>query len=42
MLLYEFIESVDDKLSNYDENDSWPCLIDDFVTWAKPRLAVAA
>lgn len=38
MLLYDFLESVDEKMSNYDDTAAWPVLIDDFVSWAKPRL----
>lgn len=38
VLLHDFIVSVDEKFSNYDENHAWPVVIDGFVAWAKERI----
>mmetsp|Transcript_18657 Transcript_18657/g.20744 ORF Transcript_18657/g.20744 Transcript_18657/m.20744 type:complete len:259 (+) Transcript_18657:22-798(+) len=35
--LYDFIMTIDEKLTNYDENDYWPVLIDEFVEWVKEQ-----
>ena len=37
-LFLTFVTQVSEDMSDYDEDGAWPCLIDDFVDWAKPRL----
>jgi len=37
-LFLDFTKMVKDDMSDYDEDGAWPCLIDDFVDWARPRL----
>jgi hypothetical protein len=34
-ILIDFSYLIKDDLSNYDPNDSWPSLYDDFVEWLK-------
>lgn len=34
-LLYDFIHTVGADLSDYDESEAWPVMIDEFVVWAK-------
>lgn len=34
-LLYDFIHTVRPDLSDYDEAEAWPVMIDEFVAWAK-------
>lgn len=36
-LLLDFSETVQHDLNNYDETDSWPVLIDEFVAWVKAK-----
>ncbi|GMT21289.1 hypothetical protein PFISCL1PPCAC_12586, partial [Pristionchus fissidentatus] len=37
-LLFDFVFSIKSDLSNYDEEESWPVVLDDFVNWARPRI----
>ncbi|KZS95493.1 defective in Cullin neddylation protein 1, partial [Sistotremastrum niveocremeum HHB9708] len=38
-MLPEFIRSIDSKFETHDLEAAWPSTIDDFVEWAKARLA---
>eukprot|EP00339_Tiarina_fusa_P005682 CAMPEP_0117042870 /NCGR_PEP_ID=MMETSP0472-20121206/29825_1 /TAXON_ID=693140 ORGANISM="Tiarina fusus, Strain LIS" /NCGR_SAMPLE_ID=MMETSP0472 /ASSEMBLY_ACC=CAM_ASM_000603 /LENGTH=279 /DNA_ID=CAMNT_0004754221 /DNA_START=22 /DNA_END=861 /DNA_ORIENTATION=- len=35
--LLEFCKTVDEDFSNYDENGSWPVMLDEFVVWAREQ-----
>ena len=35
--LLEFASTIKADLSNFDEDEAWPVLIDDFVMWAKEQ-----
>jgi len=37
ILLLKFIDKVGDNVSNYNEDDCWPCVYDDFVDFLKSR-----
>jgi len=37
--LLEFCKAIQPDFSNYDENGAWPCILDEWVTWAKERKA---
>ena len=34
---YQFIHSVSEDLSDYDPEDAWPSLFDEYVDWKKKR-----
>lgn len=36
-LLLDFSQTVKDDLSDYDETEAWPVVIDEFVAWSKAR-----
>jgi len=36
--LYQFVHTVNTELDNYDTEDAWPCLFDDYVEWRKQRI----
>lgn len=39
-LLLDFSKTIDYNLDNFDEeNGAWPVLLDEFVDFAKPRIA---
>jgi len=36
--LYQFVNTVNNDLSNYDTDDAWPCLFDEYVEWGRQRM----
>ncbi|KAJ3385143.1 DCN1-like protein 1 [Lobulomyces angularis] len=38
MSLWDFIQQIDSDFSNFDENQSWPTVIDGFVEFARERI----
>lgn len=34
-LLLDFVQSVAEDLSNFDEDGAWPVLIDEYVEWVR-------
>ncbi|KAK7448478.1 Scaffold-type E3 ligase [Stygiomarasmius scandens] len=38
-MFLDFVRTIDAKFEKYDMEEAWPSTIDDFVTWAKERLA---
>jgi len=39
MTLLDFISTVNEDLSNYDENAAWPVVLDSYVEWKRKKLA---
>ncbi|VDB88688.1 unnamed protein product, partial [Peniophora sp. CBMAI 1063] len=37
-MFLEFVKSIDAGFENYDETESWPSTIDDFVAYARERI----
>ncbi|KZV63523.1 DUF298-domain-containing protein [Peniophora sp. CONT] len=37
-MFLEFVKTIDGQFENYDETESWPSTIDDFVAYARERL----
>eukprot|EP00695_Tsukubamonas_globosa_P003928 TRINITY_DN920_c0_g1_i1.p1 TRINITY_DN920_c0_g1~~TRINITY_DN920_c0_g1_i1.p1 ORF type:complete len:280 (+),score=105.98 TRINITY_DN920_c0_g1_i1:60-842(+) len=35
----EFTRTIDESFSNYDTDGAWPIVLDDFVDYAKPKIA---
>lgn len=33
--ILDFSRTVNDELTNYDENSAWPVLLDEFVEWCR-------
>lgn len=42
MTLLDFINSVKEDLSNYDENGAWPVILDSYVEWKRQQNAQPA
>jgi hypothetical protein len=42
MTLLDFISTVKEDLSNYDENSAWPVILDSYVEWKRKKLAADA
>ncbi|KAI0062982.1 DUF298-domain-containing protein [Artomyces pyxidatus] len=38
-MFLEFVRTIDSRFEKYDLEAAWPSTIDDFVTWAKARIA---
>jgi len=36
--LYQFVHTVNSDVANYDTEDAWPCLFDEYVEWRKQRM----
>eukprot|EP00005_Dracoamoeba_jomungandri_P005704 CAMPEP_0174250592 /NCGR_PEP_ID=MMETSP0439-20130205/723_1 /TAXON_ID=0 /ORGANISM="Stereomyxa ramosa, Strain Chinc5" /LENGTH=275 /DNA_ID=CAMNT_0015330713 /DNA_START=41 /DNA_END=868 /DNA_ORIENTATION=+ len=42
MSLFEFCKTINPDFSNYDENEAWPCMLDEWVDWTRRGSASAA
>ncbi|KAA1474110.1 DUF298-domain-containing protein [Dentipellis sp. KUC8613] len=42
LMFLDFVRTIDSKFEKYDMEAAWPSTIDDFVEWAKVRIAAGA
>ncbi|KAG5647212.1 hypothetical protein DXG03_001171 [Asterophora parasitica] len=41
-MMFEFCDSVNPNLSDYEGDGAWPTLLDNFVSWKKGPVATTA
>lgn len=39
-MLFEFVNTINANLNNFDDDGAWPVLIDEFVEYARPKLGL--